>query len=119
MLFVKTQSADAASQHIKTRIKDKIYVTSGIFHAISYDELETDNTFTFQIFDPVSMSQEPLRVKVVGEEDIVNMGVAKKTKKLEMAFKGATQHVWIGEAGDLIKEEGLLGISFETCDSWR
>lgn len=112
MLSVNTQSTDS-SHHIDIRIKDKIYVTSGIVHAIRYDELEPGESFAFQIFDPLSMGQESIDVKVIGKEEILNMGTLKKAKKLAIAFKGTTQQVWIGEGNEILKEKGMLGISFE------
>lgn len=111
-LSVNTQSADSSSQ-VDIRINDKIYVTAGIMNAIRYDELEPGKSFAFQIFDPLSMGKESVDVRVIGKEEILTMGTLKKAKKLTLAFKGATQQVWIGEGDEILKEKGMLGISFE------
>jgi len=50
---------------------------------------------------------------VLGREDIRIMGQSLKTRKVSLSFKGATQLAWIGESGEILKEQGLLGISLE------
>jgi hypothetical protein len=59
------------------------------------------------------MASEPVRVRVLEYEDILNMGVKKRAKKIAMMFKGVTQLAWVGENGEVIKEKGFLGISLE------
>jgi hypothetical protein len=44
------------------------------------------------------------------------MGQSLKTRKVSLSFKGATQLAWIGESGEILKEQGLLGISLEKTD---
>ncbi len=112
VLSIKTQSL-GASRIIDINIEDKLYVAAGILDSVRALKLEPGDKFTFQVFDPATMGQEPVNIKVIGREEVLNMGIKKPTKKIEIVFKGATQFAWIGEGGDVIKETGLLGISLE------
>lgn len=112
VLSIKTHSL-GASRKIDIRIKEKLYVAAGILDSVRALKLEPGDGFTFQVFDPATMGQESVDIKVIGKEEILNMGVKKRAKKIEILFKGVTQLAWIGEDGDVLRETGLLGISLE------
>ncbi len=112
VLSITTHSL-GATRKIDIRVKEKLYVAAGIFDAVRALELVPGDGFTFQVFDPATMGQEPVHINVIGKEEILNMGVKKRAKKIEILFKGATQLAWIGEDGEVLKETGLLGISLE------
>ena len=56
------------------------------------------------------MAQTPAIVEVVAKEDLQIMGDSQSATKVSLNFKGNSQYAWIGESGDVLKEEGLLGI---------
>jgi len=90
------------------------HLTGGVLHAAARDfKLTQKNLFTFHIFDPATMSQEPVTVKVIGEEKITSMGQPTKTTKLTLTFKGAVQTAWMNTNGEIIREKGLLGMTLE------
>jgi hypothetical protein len=68
---------------------------------------------TFHVFDPVTMTERPVKVEVLGDEVVVIMGEQVKAKKVSVNFMGADQFAWIGEDGGVLKEEGILGIRLE------
>lgn len=112
MLSIKTHGLDATSK-FDIKITEKLYMAAGLMKAVDATRIEPGNLVTFQVFDPATLASEPVRVRVVGHEEVLNMGVKKKTKKVAMIFKGVTQEVWVGEHGEVIREKGLLGISLE------
>jgi flavodoxin len=112
LLSIKAGSFDS-TQAIDIKIKDKLYVAAGILDAVRATGMELGDEFTFNVFDPVTMGQEPVGVKIVGDEEIINMGISKSARKVAIIFKGATQIAWIGENGEVLKEKGMLGISLE------
>jgi hypothetical protein len=59
------------------------------------------------------MAQESITVNVLANEEISVMGQLKSAVKISLNFKGATQLAWIGKDGEMLKEEGLLGITLE------
>jgi hypothetical protein len=135
IINIKTQSSGAL-RTFDIKIKKKPYIAAGILDAIRAAGLKAGGKFTFDVFDPATMGQEPVIVSVVGKENIKSMGSMKTATKLLMNFKGATQFAWIGEDGEVLtkllmnfkgatqfawigedgevlKEKGLLGISLE------
>jgi len=112
IINIKTQSSGAL-RTFDIKIKKKPYIAAGILGAIRAAGLKAGGKFTFDVFDPATMGQEPVIVSVVGKENIKSMGSMKIATKLLMNFKGATQLAWIGEDGEVLKEKGLLGISLE------
>lgn len=95
------------------QLDQKLYLTSGIIDAVMASEFDDSQVLTLFVFDPATMSQQPVDIRVLGREDIRIMGQSLKARKVSLSFKGATQLAWIGESGEILKEQGLLGISLE------
>jgi hypothetical protein len=112
VLSIKTHSI-GSTKDIQISVKEKIYIPSGILNAAVTSGMKTGDEFAIQVFDPVSMASEPVIIKMMGPEKIVNMGLEKNTKKMAVSYKGTTQLAWIGENGDVIREKGFLGIRLE------
>ena len=112
VIKIKTKSS-GAFRTFDIKLKKKPYIAAGILDAIRVAGLEAGGKFTFDVFDPATMGQEPVIVSVVGKENIKSMGSMKIATKLLLNFKGATQLAWIGEDGEVLREKGLLGISLE------
>ena len=111
-LFVKTHSFDSVKE-VHTKIKEKLYASSWIVNAAYASGMKPGDEFALQVFDPVSMSSEPVTIKVIGKESILNMGIRKNSMKVVVQYQGATQLAWIGDNGEVIREKGLLGFSLE------
>ena len=112
ILSIKTHSF-GSTRNVDIKIKERIYIAAGMVNAIRGPGIKPGDEFTFQIFDPVTLGQESVSVKVIGKEEILNMGINKTARKVAMIFKGLTQLAWIGENGEVLKEKGLLGINLE------
>ncbi|NNK84309.1 MAG: transglutaminase domain-containing protein [Desulfobacterales bacterium] len=112
MINIETRSS-GASRTFDIKIKKKPYIAAGILDAIRATGLKAGEKYTFDVFDPTTMSQEPVTVSVLDIENINIQGSMKAATKLLMNFKGTTQFAWIGEDGEVLKEKGLLGINLE------
>ncbi|MCP4352498.1 MAG: transglutaminase domain-containing protein [Desulfobacterales bacterium] len=108
-LSVKTQG----SEPIDIKLKKKPYLAAGILDAVRAAGVKTGDKLYFDIFDPGTMSQERVTVKILGKENITNMGLEELATKVSMNFKGMTQLAWISEIGEVLKQEGMLGITLE------
>jgi len=95
------------------RLEQKLYLTTGVMDAVMASGFDESQVLTLFVFDPATMSQQPVDIRVLGREDIRIMGRSLKARKVSLSFKGATQLAWIGESGDILKEQGLLGIRLE------
>lgn len=112
ILSIQTQSS-GASRKYDIKVKEKPYLAAGIADAVIAEGLRPGERRTFNVFDPATMGQEPAVIRVVGKEDVLNMGRKKDATKVLLTFKGTTQKAWIGENGEVLKEEGLLGIRLD------
>jgi len=112
VLSIKTHGLESTGS-FNVKIPEKLYLAAGLINAVDASGIKPGNQVSFQIFDPASMASEPVSVRVIEHEEILNMGVKKKAKKIAMMFKGVAQLVWVGENGEVIKEKGFLGISLE------
>jgi len=111
-LSIKTGSSGSFG-HIDIELREKLYLTTGIVDAVMAGGLLPGDRRTFQVFDPATMGQEPIMIRVIDKEDIQNMGIVKRATKVSLTFKGMTQLAWIGEDGQILKEKGFLGIILE------
>ena len=112
VLSVKTHNLGSVKE-VHTKIKERLYASSGIVNAAYVSGMTPGDEFAFHVFDPMSMSSEPVTIKVIGKENILNMGIRKNSMKVVIQYQGATQLAWIGDNGEVIREKGLLGFSLE------
>jgi hypothetical protein len=94
----------------------RLYLVSGIIHAVHAAGLEPGSKYSFDIFDPATMGQESVLVSVVEQETIRVMGDEVEAAKVLVNFKGTNQVAWIAKNGDIIREKGILGIRMEKTD---
>ncbi len=94
-------------------VKNKPYMVAGVVDAALAAGLKEGELITFDIFDPATMSQESVLLKVGAREEISIGGVRQTAVKMLLSFKGTKQDLWIGEKGEILKEQGMLGISLE------
>jgi len=99
-------------------VKTPIYLTSGIFDAVSAADIKIGETRSFNIFDPSSMSQRPIQVTFSGMEKMEIMGKEINTRRLETDFMGARHTAWVTLNGEVVQETGPLGITLKKSDRW-
>ncbi|OPY91419.1 MAG: Transglutaminase-like superfamily protein [Syntrophaceae bacterium PtaU1.Bin231] len=112
LLSVATD-ASGEERKINIPLEERPYTASGIFEAVRLAEGAQERPVTFSVFDPASMGQRAVRVSPAGEETLTVMGQPQKVRKYAVDFMGARQFAWINEKGEVVKEEGLLGIVLE------
>lgn len=75
--------------------------------------LKPGQSRTFQAFDPTSLGQRAVTVSMMDEETITVGGVSHRARKVSMDFMGARQYAWLDQNGDVLKEDGIMGITME------
>jgi hypothetical protein len=88
-------------------------LSNTMFDSLRGKKLKAGDEIIVSVFDPATMGQRPVSLKVLEEETIQVMGYPQKARKLEIDFMGARQFAWLGEAGDVLREEGMLGMTLE------
>jgi len=100
-------------------VKTPLYLTAGIFDAVSAVDIKIGESRTFNIFDPASMSQRPIKVTFTGLDKIKILGQEINTRKLETDFMGAKHTAWVTLTGEIVQETGPLGITLKKSDASR
>ena len=112
ILMLETRSA-GSSQTQQINLTDNIYFTSGIVQAASAGNLNPGDRLSLKIFDPLAMGQEPIHLQVQEPEEIIIMGERQKALKISLEYKGAEQLAWVDADGNILREQGILGIVLE------
>ena len=102
-----------AEQKIDLPFEREVHLPIGILEALNVESLRPGDSRTFQVFDPATIAERPVKVVVASEETIPVMGRQEKAKKVSVDFMGAPQFAWIGKDGTVLKEEGSLGLKLE------
>lgn len=110
---------DVNGQSSTIPVKTPIYLTAGIFDAVSAADIKIGETRTFNIFDPSSMSQRPIKVTFTGMDKLNVLGRDINTRKLETDFMGAKHTAWVTLGGEIVQETGPLGITLKKSDASR
>ncbi|MGZ3593166.1 MAG: transglutaminase-like domain-containing protein [Syntrophales bacterium] len=94
-------------------LKDAPHLASGILESANIAEMKEGETRIVNVFDPATMGQRPVKLTVLGDDVITITGQERKARKISVDFMGAKQLAWIGEGGDVLREQGILGITME------
>jgi hypothetical protein len=100
-------------QKIDFPLEKEINLPIGILEMLNAEDLKPGESITFQVFDPATIAERPVKVSVLSEETIPIMGRQEKAKKVSIDFMGVPQFAWIGKDGAVLKEEGSFGIRLE------
>ena len=92
-------------------LENRIYLTSGLLPATVASGLEPGNEMTLFLFDPSTMAQAPATVTMVGRESVSVDGQTIPASRITLSFKGMQQVAWVDAKGQVLKEQGLLGIT--------
>jgi hypothetical protein len=111
-LAVETTSAGTKRRY-DLPMPNRPFLGAVLLEAVAARGLKPGRRVQFQIFDPTTMGEAAVTVSVVGEERIDVMGALQPATRLTVTFKGATQSAWVAPNGDVLAEEGLLGIRME------
>lgn len=94
-------------------MRERPYLGSSLTHAAVAAGLEPGQSTSFPVFDPATTGHRPAVLTMIGPEAITVMGERVNAKKLSIDFMGNKQTAWINENGQVIAEEGALGLRLE------
>lgn len=94
-------------------LREVPHLSSGILETAGIIEMKPGEKKILSVFDPSSMAQRPVAITMMGDEKITIMGQTQNARKVSVHFMGARQFAWIGENGEVLKEQGILGITLE------
>ncbi|MDD5167192.1 MAG: transglutaminase-like domain-containing protein [Syntrophales bacterium] len=94
-------------------LKDVPYLSENVADAAFRSGLKMGEEKTLSVFDPASMGVRPVKISLVRHEVIKIAGETKKLTKMAIDFMGARQFAWVDDHGQVMREEGMLGMSLE------
>lgn len=84
---------------------------AGISHFFKSRKLTIGDTFSVPVFDPSTMAQREMIIRVSASEPLKINRMAYDAFRLETEFLGRNFTIWIGEDGSVLKEEGFMGLT--------
>ncbi len=106
-------NTSGSEQKIEIPLEKDVHLPIGILEAMNAEDLRPGDYRVFQVFDPTTGAQRPVKIVMLAEETIPIMGRQEKAKKVSVDLMGVSQFAWIGRDGAALKEEGSLGIKLE------
>lgn len=94
-------------------LKEQVQLSQGVFARALHADLKPGQELTVSVFDPMTMGSRPVRLSFVGEEKLTIMGRRQTLKKYAVDFMGARQYAWLDPEGEVVREEGILGMALE------
>ena len=86
-------------------------IGSGMSHFFRGRPLEIGESFKFLLFDPSTMAQKAVVIKVAAKEPLVINRLKYSTYRLETEIWGQNLIFWLNENGEILKEKGFMGLT--------
>ncbi|MFP3870702.1 MAG: transglutaminase-like domain-containing protein [Syntrophobacteria bacterium] len=94
-----------------------IYLGGGVEAFLAHQRLRVGETYRFAVFDPASVSENLVRLRVAARETIRIQQQEHEAFRVEMDFHGTKLTSWITPYGELVKQEGFLGLTMVKTDA--
>ena len=103
-------------QRLQLPLSRPIYLGSGMKSFISQQRLTVGNTYNLTLFDPATLSQTVVPLRVEDKETIEVGSRNREAYRVALEFHGVRLKTWISPYGELLKEEGFLGLTMVKTD---
>jgi hypothetical protein len=92
-------------------VTNPIYLGSGIRAFLAQERLKVGESYRLTFFDPSTMSQSLVPVRVEAKETIRLDSRSYEAFRVVMEYHGLRVRSWISPYGEVLKEEGVLGMT--------
>ena len=86
-------------------------IGSGMSQFFRNRPLKIGESFKFFLFDPSTMAQKRIVIKVAAKEPLVINRLEYSTYRLETEMWGQDLIFWLNENGEILKEKGFMGLT--------
>ena len=86
-------------------------VSSSMSYFFRSKNIRVGDTFAFPFFDPSTLLQKDLVIKVTGKQTLTLHRVSYEAFRLETDLWGKPLIFWVDENGETLKEEGFMGFT--------
>jgi hypothetical protein len=103
---------DSGGQSSKRiRLAQAPMVSSSMSYFFHSRKVKVGDVFHFPFFDPSTLMQKDLEIKVTAKEALTLHRVSYEAFRLETDLWGKPLTFWVGENGETLKEEGFMGFT--------
>jgi len=103
----------------KIKLSQPPMVGSSLSYFFRSRKIEVGDVFALPFFDPSTLMQKPLRIKVTAKETLTLHRVTYESFRLETDLYGKPLVFWVDEAGETLKEEGFMGFTMVKSSAAR
>ncbi|MBI9075780.1 MAG: transglutaminase domain-containing protein [Desulfatibacillum sp.] len=100
-------------------MKSPPMIDAGLLHMQAVKNLKAGEEVVYPVFDPATMGNWDTTIRMVGMDTVKILDETVSAKKLEISFMGQTQTAWISEEGEMLVQEGLMGLRLEKTSRLR
>ena len=79
--------------------------------ALSRLSLEPGTRHQLNVFDPLSQTQQPLDVEIVGPDEVIVLGAVVPCIHVRHTLRGVTLNAWMTARGEMLRQELGLGLT--------
>lgn len=109
LLLEAGRAKDRKTQRVK--LAKAPMMSAGMSHFFRSRKLSVGETFRFPLFDPSTLAQKEMVVRVVAQEPLAIHRVSYKAYRLETEMWGKSFSMWVDEEGSFLKEQGFMGLT--------
>jgi len=107
------------SQTQQLELSGPITLPDALEPMLAERKLKPGQSFLFSTFDPASLSLQPTTITVIAVEDLWIGDRSRPSLKLRIEFPGLISTAWVDSSGNILREEGPLGITLVAEDRER
>lgn len=101
----------AGSERTETRtLKEPPALMLNMARRLASAGLKAGATHELMVFDPATLSNQPVKIRVHDREVVAASGRPLPAFKVDLAYSGLTTTAWITDTGAIVREESPLGL---------
>ena len=110
-VLVVTSEGAGTRQVQKIRLESVPVLSAGLPHLFKIHHLSVGESYRIPLFDPSTLSQKDMVIKVSARETITLNRVAYEAYRLEGELWGKKLRFWVDDKGRTLREEGFMGFT--------
>ena len=107
-LHISIPSAGRTRTEVR-RLPERPMLTLNLVRRLADQGLTAGSIHRWNVFDPATLRNAPVVVKVGGREIVRSTGAPIPAFRVEMEFTGLKTTAWITDTGEIVREESPLG----------
>lgn len=115
--LVLTTSMAGQERSQELPLEEPLYLGSGIKFFLGRQDLQVGDTYTLTLLDPATLSRTRILLEVEARETIQVDSRQYEAFRVVLDFHGARLKSWISPEGEVLKEEGFLGLTLVKTDA--